>query len=114
MRTERLAYAGLAATCVAAIVATGESGWLALGVALAPDVALLYGAGPGLAKGQLHPRAVGLYNALHSFAGPVVAAAAAVWLGPAWTVVALAWAAHVAVDRAVGYGPRTAEGFQAG
>jgi hypothetical protein len=114
MKMTRLAYAALAATCVAGIVATGESGWLALACALAPDVALLYGAGPGLAKGQLHPRAVGLYNALHSFAGPLIPAAAAVWLGPAWTVVALAWAAHVALDRAVGYGPRTAEGFQAG
>jgi hypothetical protein len=109
----RLAYAALSAACVAAIVATGESGWLALACALWPDVALLYGAAPGLAKGQLHPRAVGLYNALHSFAGPLIPAAAAVWLGPTWTVVALAWAAHIALDRAVGYGPRTAEGFQA-
>jgi hypothetical protein len=108
----RIPYLALAALCAAAIFATGESGWLALAFFAAPDVALLYGIAPGLAKGQLHPRAVPLYNALHSFVGPVVPVAAAVWLGPAWTVAALAWAAHVAVDRAVGYGPRTPEGFQ--
>mgnify|MGYP006198445953 CR=1 FL=1 len=37
-----------------------------------PDIALLLGIGSGLAKGQLHPRAVPLYNALHRFAGPAV------------------------------------------
>jgi hypothetical protein len=109
----RIVYLALAAGCAAAIYATGESGWIALAAAIAPDVALLLGMGrPGLAKGQLHPRAVPLYNALHSFAGPIAPAAASVWLGPIWLVVALAWAAHIAVDRAVGYGMRTPEGFQ--
>lgn len=111
-RATRIAYAAMAAICALAIYASGESGWLVLACVVAPDVAFLYGMAPGLAKGQLHPRAVPLYNALHSFAGPVIPAAAAVWLGPAWTVAALAWAAHIAADRAVGYGPRTPEGFQ--
>ena len=30
----------------------------------------------------------------------------------AWLVGALAWALHVAIDRAVGYGLRTPDGFQ--
>lgn len=39
--------------------------------ALAPDLAVLYGIAPGLARGQLHPRAVPIYNALHQFWGPL-------------------------------------------
>lgn len=81
---------------------------------LGPDVALLFGAGRGLERGQLHPRAVPLYNALHRFWGPLALAVLAVAAGlpAAWLVGALAWAAHVAVDRAVGYGLRTRDGFQ--
>ena len=84
---------------------------LVLGTALA--VALLVGAAPGLDRGQLHPRAVRLYNALHVFAGPLLLGIAAfLWLGSPWLVGALAWAAHVAVDRALGIGLRTREGFR--
>lgn len=79
-----------------------------------PDLALLFGAGSGLARGQLHPRAVPLYNALHRFWGPLALGfvAVAAGLSAAWTVGALAWALHVAIDRAVGYGLRTPDGFQ--
>jgi hypothetical protein len=83
---------------------------------LAPDLALLFGAGSGLEKGQLHPRAVPLYNAVHRFWGPaalLVAAAAGV-LGTGWLVAGIAWALHVALDRSLGYGLRTREGFQRG
>jgi hypothetical protein len=90
----------------------GASGWPVLGFALLPDVAFLKGIAPGLAKGQIHPRAVPLYNALHTFVGPVLlGVAAVVWLGLPWLAGALAWAAHVAVDRSLGIGLRTAEGF---
>lgn len=81
---------------------------------LGPDIALLLGAGRGLAQGQLHPRAVPLYNALHRYTPPVilmaVAATGVIALG--WFALGLAWAAHVALDRAVGYGLRTRDGFQ--
>ena len=80
--------------------------------ALLPDVAVFYGLAPGLERGQLHPRAVGPYNALHRFAGPAVVGVAAVWLGWPWVAAALAWAAHVAVDRAIGLRPRDRAGFQ--
>ena len=98
----------------------GGGVWHAVGFFLMPDVALLYGIARGLAKGQLHPRAVPLYNALHSFFGPallgvvaVAGAASGVLAGDgSWIVAALAWAAHIAADRSMGYGFRTAEGFQ--
>jgi hypothetical protein len=91
-------------------------GWLALGFALMPDLGLLAGIGRGLEKGQLAPRAVPIYNALHRFVGPVVLAALVVTgiLPAVWLSAALGWALHIAIDRAVGYGFRGADGFQRG
>ena len=78
-----------------------------------PDVALFVGIAPGLAKGQLHSRAVPLYNALHRFTGPLaLAIAAAAFLPLGYLVGALAWGLHIAVDRVAGYGLRTPDGFQ--
>jgi hypothetical protein len=78
-----------------------------------PDIALFLGVGSGLAKGQLHPRGVPLYNALHHPAGPLAFALVAAALLPAGYVVgALAWGLHIAVDRVAGYGLRTPDGFQ--
>jgi hypothetical protein len=114
----RIAYTGLALFGLAAIalelVAHGTGYWQLAVFAVGPDVALLYGAASGLEKGQLHPRAVGLYNLLHRLWGPLVLAAlAAAGLLPlGYLVGALAWAFHVALDRALGYGLRTQEGFQ--
>jgi len=118
-RPSRLVYALLAALLIAALVALllgiDGGGWQTVVFALMPDVALLVGIAPGLAKGQLHPRAVPLYNALHHPAGPILLAIAALAsLGLPWLAGALAWGTHIAVDRAVGYGPRTREGFQRG
>ena len=125
-RPRAIAYAAAAMLLVGGLIwwaVTGRGGmWWAVGFFVMPDVALLYGMAPGLVKGQLHPRAVPLYNALHSFVGPVVLGAIAVAgavsgvLGDAgsWSAAALAWAAHIAADRGMGYGPRTAEGFQRG
>jgi hypothetical protein len=116
----RLAYAGLAAVLVGAIVfvyAREDVGWWpVVAFGLGPDLALLLGAGKRLERGQLHPRAVPLYNAVHRFWGPLALgiAALAASLPAAWLVGALAWATHVAVDRAVGYGLRTRDGFQRG
>jgi uncharacterized protein DUF4260 len=110
------AVAALALLGAAIAVAVAEdTGWWQLGVfVIAPDIALIAGVGPGLERGQLHPRAVPLYNALHRFVGPLVLAALALagLLGAGWLVGALAWGFHVAVDRAIGYGLRTREGFQ--
>jgi Domain of unknown function (DUF4260) len=116
LRRGAFAIAALALLVAAVAVAIeAATGWWQLAVfAIAPDVALLAGAGSGLERGQLHPRAVPLYNALHRLAGPLVLAALAVTglLGTGWLVAALAWGCHVCLDRAVGYGLRTREGFQ--
>jgi hypothetical protein len=119
-RPGRFAYAtltaALAAAAVVVVVAGDAAWWPAVAFALAPDLAVVYGIAPGLARGQLHPRAVPLYNALHRFWGPlalaVVVLAAALPLG--YVAAALAWAGHVAFDRAIGLRPRTPDGFQRG
>jgi hypothetical protein len=79
-----------------------------------PDIALFLGIAPGLEKGRLQPRAVPLYNALHRFTGPAALAALTIAanLPSGYLVGALAWALHIAVDRACGYGLRTPDGYQ--
>jgi hypothetical protein len=72
---------------------------------LTPDIAFLgYLGGPKV--GAI------VYNAAHSWIGPVVAGAAG-WLLPKPVVVSLAliWAAHIGVDRALGYGLKHRTGF---
>jgi hypothetical protein len=116
----RFAYAtlatALAASAVVVVVVGDGAWWPAVAFALAPDLAVLYGIAPPLARGQLHPRAVPLYNALHRFWGPlalaVVVLAAGLPLG--YLAGALAWAGHVAFDRAIGLRLRTRDGFQRG
>jgi hypothetical protein len=114
----RLAYGLLSIVLLGLIVyelaANGGGWWQLAAFGLGPDLALLLGAGRGLARGQLHPRAVLLYNALHRFWGPLglVVVALAAGLPAGYLVGALAWALHIAVDRTVGYGLRTHDGFQ--
>jgi Domain of unknown function (DUF4260) len=112
------AYGALAAALLAVavfeLVTHGTGWWQFFAFGAGPDLALFAGIAPGLAKSQLHPRAVPLYNALHRFWGPValgaLAALGVVSLG--FFVGAVAWALHIAVDRTVGYGLRTPDGFQ--
>jgi Domain of unknown function (DUF4260) len=112
----RAAYAVLSsvllAIAIALLVAHDGGWWLFVAFIVAPDLALLAGMSPALQKGQLHPRAVPLYNALHSFWGPVVLALAGIVLPLGAVIGALAWALHISIDRTVGYGMRTRDGFQ--
>ncbi|MGZ4340251.1 MAG: DUF4260 family protein [Gaiellaceae bacterium] len=114
----RIAYATLGAVLLVAIVLEtvthGTGYWQIAVFGLGSDAALFFGAGSGLAKGQLHPRAVGLYNLLHRFWGPLLLAAFASFglIPVGYLVGALAWAFHIALDRALGYGLRTRDGFQ--
>jgi Domain of unknown function (DUF4260) len=114
----RFAYAALAAALLAValllIVVWDAAWWQAVAFALAPDAAVLYGIAPGLARGQLHPRAVPLYNALHRYWGPLVLAVVALAAGLPLGYVAggLAWGGHVAFDRAIGLRLRATDGFQ--
>lgn len=97
-----------AAVLVAAVVAYAvvDASWLLFAaLLLAPDLGMLgYLGGPRLGAAT--------YNALHVLIGP--AAAMAIWLaGAAWALpVALAWLAHIGVDRALGYGLKLPTGFQ--
>lgn len=112
----RILYAALTAALVALLAfemaVTDTPWWVLVAFLVGPDVALLLGAGSGLEKGQLHPRAVPLYNAVHRYWGPAALALASVVLSKGWLVAGLAWAVHVSLDRTVGYGLRTPDGFQ--
>jgi Domain of unknown function (DUF4260) len=103
--------ASLAGAGVALVAATDTSLVVLLIFAVLPDVAILGGLRRGLAPGQLHPRAVPLYNALHRLAMPAAIAAVGVFAGPRWFTAAAGWAFHICFDHAVGLGLRTPDGF---
>src|SRR3954470_7589213 len=85
----RIAY-GLLFALLLGVTAFAVANHGHLGAALAgglgPDLALVLGAGAGLAHGQIHPRGVPVYNAVHRFWLPVavVIAASAGLLGVGW------------------------------
>jgi hypothetical protein len=106
--TLALGLAGIAAAVAGALV--GSPGLLALWIV--PDVALL--AGMDARAGRLAPRAVPLYNALHALWGPLVLIAAGALLLPVLAGTALVWLSHVLMDRSLGYGLRTRDGWQRG
>ena len=82
------------------------SWWLFAALILAPDLGML---------GYLANPRVGAftYNLLHLYAWP---GALLVWFltgGPAWApAVAAIWAAHIGVDRALGFGLKGPDAFQ--
>lgn len=79
--------------------------------AVAPDVALLIGIRSAPTWQTLPSYAIGPYNTLHAPALPAaLLGAGAVARHRQTTVAALAWLAHIAVDRAWGYGPRAPDG----
>jgi Domain of unknown function (DUF4260) len=114
----RLAYATLALLLLASIAfEVGKHGtgyWQLALFGFGPDLALFYGAAAGLENGQLHPRAVRLYNLVHRFWLPLALMTLAsfdlVPLG--YFIGGLAWCFHISLDRALGYGLRTRDGFQ--
>jgi hypothetical protein len=104
----------LLAVAVLEAVNHGTGYWQLAAFGFGPDIALLLGVGKGVEKGRLHPRAVRLYNLVHRFWGPLllVALGAAGVIPLGYLVGGLAWAFHVALDRSVGYGLRTRDGYQ--
>ncbi|MDP9325184.1 MAG: DUF4260 family protein [Candidatus Dormibacteraeota bacterium] len=116
----RVAYAVAAVVLIIAAVQQGGVGsWQFWAFLVMPDIALLVGASKGLERGQLHPRAVLLYNTLHRLLAPaglavLVLAAAPAWEARAtpWLIAAAAWAAHICIDRSLGFGLRDRDGFQ--
>ena len=90
LRLEGLAVLGL---CAALYAESGAPWWFFLALLLVPDISMAgYLGGPRLGAA--------LYNAAHSYVGPVL-----LWaLVPAAAPVALVWGAHVGMDRCLGYG----------
>jgi hypothetical protein len=87
--------------------------------ALLPDLAMLAGIGQPHQKGQMPARAVPLYNLTHNPLLPIsllVVVSLGIFkpLDLFWFVGGLTWLAHIAFDRALGYGPRTPDGWQRG
>lgn len=85
---------------------SGESWWWFLLFILAPDLSMLaYWAGPRLGSA--------VYNAAHTWVAPVIIWAIG-WYGNASFLIALAfiWAAHIGIDRALGYGLKLQSSFQ--
>ena len=117
MSVRRAAYAalGLAAAGLGiGVVVSQHTAWWPFAVlAIAPDITLVFGFRPGLQRGQLDPRVVPFYNAVHRFPAPVVLTAVALLVGAyGWLAAGLAWCAHIGIDRSLGFGLRTPEGFQ--
>lgn len=106
-----------------AVLEAVNHGWIAGALALVffvvPDLTFLVALdeAPRMAKGQLPPRAVPYYNALHRALVPL-ALLGLYAIGPVTWAPAFAalcgWLAHISYDRAFGYGLRTKEGFQRG
>lgn len=102
--------------------------WLALGIAFAafaafvvspwllaawivPDFSVLAGGFRIIDEhGRMRPAAIRGYNAAHVLLGPAVLALASIALGRIAIAAAALWLSHIAIDRALGYGPRDAEG----
>ena len=116
----RVAYGlgavALLASAIAVFVNVDAGWWVFPVFALGPDLAFLAGIGQmgSLERGQMPARAVPFYNALHRIWGPLALGllAAAGPLPPALLVGALVWGFHIVLDRALGYGLRTSDGFQ--
>jgi len=114
----RVAWAALAVFLLAFLVLEvinhgGPALVAALLFLIAPDLTMLIGAGSA-GHGKLSPKAVPFYNAAHRpwlpLAVLVVYSAGGLgdWV-PLFTA-GLGWLAHIAVDRAFGYGPRERDG----
>ncbi len=116
----RVAYGvgavALLASAIAVFVSVDAGWWVFPAFAIGPDLAFLAGIGQtgALERGQMPSRAVPAYNALHRIGGPLVLGLLAVTgvLPPTLLVGALVWGFHIFLDRALGYGLRTRDGFQ--
>ncbi|WP_062465086.1 DUF4260 domain-containing protein [Demequina soli] len=107
IRWQRLEGGAIAlAAAAAGPLAFGFAWWWPVALFLAFDLSALgYAAGPRVGAA--------LYNAGHSYAGAVVCAAVFALTGAdAWAIVALAWAVHIGLDRALGYGLKHPDAFQ--
>jgi hypothetical protein len=97
---------GIAAVVLAALTyrQLGSSWLLFVALFLIPDISFAgYLAGPRIGAA--------IYNAAHSYVGPLVLAIATRTSG-AGLAIAMIWAAHVGFDRALGYGLKYPSAFK--
>lgn len=109
---QRIEAGGVAALAVVAIVVLYPAWWwMILAAFLLFDLSMV---------GYLRSARSGAasYNAVHNLAAPAIVAIAAFVTQSEWPtasmalgILACAWAFHVGVDRALGYGLKTPEGF---
>jgi Domain of unknown function (DUF4260) len=95
----------LFALAIAFYIQTG-AGWKLFAILiLVPDISMIfYIAGPRIGSYG--------YNTMHSTIGPIAATAAGVFLNQPLAIdVGLIWAAHVGIDRAMGFGLKYATSF---
>ncbi|MBZ9992480.1 DUF4260 domain-containing protein [Mesorhizobium sp. BH1-1-4] len=102
----RFEWAILAVAAIVFYGATGVSWWLFAVLILAPDLSMLgYLGGPRIGAFA--------YNALHILVAPLLLLLGGHLAGSAaCSAVALIWIAHIAIDRALGYGLKLSTGFQ--
>jgi hypothetical protein len=102
----RLEWAVVAVAAVVFYASTGASWWLFAVLILTPDLSMFgYLGGPRI--GAI------AYNALHILIVPLLLLLAGHLSGNAAAIaVALIWIAHIAIDRALGYGLKLSTGFQ--
>ncbi len=102
----RLEWVAVAVVAIVFYALSGVSWWLFALLILAPDLSMLgYLAGPRI--GAI------AYNALHILIVPLVLALAGRFLANSTVMaVALIWIAHIAIDRALGYGLKLSTGFE--
>ena len=83
---------------------------------IVPHLTVLVGIGRPHARGQLAPRAVPLFNAMHHPALPIALLVVAVagFLPIFWLAGAVAWLGHIVIDLGLGDGLRTADGWRRG
>jgi len=105
-RITRLEWAVVAAVALVFYAWSGVSWWLFGLLILAPDLSMFgYLGGPRI--GAI------AYNALHILIVPVLLLLVGSLSGHAVaSAVALIWIAHIAIDRALGYGLKLSTGFQ--
>ena len=110
----RYGFADAGADVGIVLVATG------IGFFVLPDLAFFVAAGEPHAQGRLPRRTVPVYNALHRLWTAVILTVATGWLvslsaEPSVVAVVgfvggLSWIAHIAIDRALGFGLRNPDG----
>jgi hypothetical protein len=109
MNTQHIIRAEAAAALAAALTfyAFSEFSWLLFALLfLLPDVSIVgYLAGP--------QRGAVIYNAVHTYAAPLLlGVAATIAANSLLLAIATIWFAHIAFDRALGYGLKQATGFK--